>query len=53
MYFFQELHAHLNGSVSHDTLKKLVEQKKRKEPDWNSELTSLCFSTSDRANLKE
>lgn len=52
-YIFEELHAHLNGSLSNTTLKKLVDLKKQSEPDYddreivkyNDEIENLekCF----------
>ena len=34
LFYDQELHAHINGSISDCTMKKLVALKRKQNPEW-------------------
>ena len=52
IFNFQEVHAHINGSIEEHTIKQLIEKKRTKEPDWKSPC-NLHFELGELRSLPE
>ncbi len=52
LFIFQELHAHINGSISEETIKKLIVKKKERNPGWDT-TCSVSFKQGELKSMKE